>query len=165
MDTKEEFNHAFRYSLSLTKNEEDAFDLLQSGFEKFIKHDGFNTKNPRAYLFRIIRNQLIDDKRKNIRWQFEEFSEEKNKIALLNINGLDDLWIEAEEIGQIYELLSAPERELIYLWAVEEYTVQEISDLMNVPRGTLLSKLHRLKKKLRNQMGDQGKEVGYEKTN
>ena len=37
---------------------------------------------------------------------------------------------------------------MLYLWAVEEYTVDEIALLTETPRGTLLSRLHRLKKRV-----------------
>jgi len=46
-------------------------------------------------------------------------------------------------------LIPSP-RELLYLWAVEEYTSKELADLFNVPPGTILSRLHRLKIKICN---------------
>ena len=41
------------------------------------------------------------------------------------------------------------ERELLFLWAVEEYTIEEIAHMKQVPKGTLQSKLHRLKKRIK----------------
>lgn len=152
MFTQDQFNQAFRYCISLTKNEEDAHDLMQTAFEKFLKKEGGHADNPKAYLFRIIRNQYIDDHRRNTRWQFEEFATIESNVALLDLEGLNKQWVAEEEMEYILGLLTAPERELLYLWAVEEYTVQEIADHMEVPKGTLLSRLHRIKKKLRDQL-------------
>lgn len=167
MWNKEEFNQTYRYCLSLTGDQDAAYELLQVSFEKFLRKDGARTGKPKAYLFRIIRNQFIDDKRRNIRWQFEEFSEEKSNIALLNFDRLDDLWVSQKEMEYILGMLSAPERELLYLWAVEGFTIKEISEHMEIPKGTLLSRLYRLKKKLRNKLGHQYniKSMGNEKAN
>ena len=56
-----EFNKAYRYCLSLTKDREEASELLQSGFEKFLKKDGFKADNPKNYLYRVLRNHFIDE--------------------------------------------------------------------------------------------------------
>jgi RNA polymerase sigma-70 factor (ECF subfamily) len=58
------------------------------------------------------------------------------------------LLIQAEEVADLLARLHDVERELLYLWAVEEYTIDEISELTGAPRGTLLSRLHRLRGKL-----------------
>ena len=48
--------------------------------------------------------------------------------------------------------MDVDERELLYLFAIEGYTVQEIADDLGMKKGTLLSKIHRLKARLRTQL-------------
>jgi len=153
MFTKVEFNQFYRYCLSLTKNEHEAYDLLQTGLEKYLKKNGTQINQPKSYLYRIFRNQFIDNQRKNKRWGLEEY-DEKSNVALLRGETLDELLITQEEVELILSHLPARDRELLFLWAVEEFTVQEIADLMEVPKGTLLSRLHRIKKKLRAKLPD-----------
>ena len=51
--------------------------------------------------------------------------------------------------------LRPPEREALYLATVEDYTAQEIADLTGRPRGTVLSMIHRARKKLRGFLTDE----------
>ncbi|MGK0290726.1 MAG: RNA polymerase sigma-70 factor (ECF subfamily), partial [bacterium] len=66
-----------------------------------------------------------------------------------------------EEVEILLDQASPAERELLYLSAVEEYSIQEIAEITQTPKGTLLSRLHRLKNKIRDQFGKLRKgEVG-----
>lgn len=152
MFSKEQFNQAYQYCISFTKNEDDAFDLLHNSFEKFLKKDGNTMDNPKAYLYRIIRNQFIDDHRKKKRWQFQEYEENDSNIALLDLENLNEAWVNQDEINYILGKINPSERELLFLWACEGYTIQEIADQTDTPKGTLLCRLHRIKKKIRDQL-------------
>ena len=55
----------------------------------------------------------------------------------------------AETLDRAFAKLRPEERETMYLAVVEEYTAQEIADMTNRPRGTILSLMHRTRKKLR----------------
>ena len=61
--------------------------------------------------------------------------------------------IDQQHIAIILKELAPKERELLFLWAVEGNTVQELADRTNTSRGTLLSRLSRLKKRLQQQYG------------
>ncbi len=153
MFTKVDLNQYYRYCLSLTKNEDDAYDLLQTGLEKYLKKNGTHIDQPKSYLYRIFRNQFIDNVRKNKRWGIEEY-QDKSNVALIKTELFDDLMIHQDEADTILAHLPPNDRELLFLWAVEEFTVQEIADFMEVPKGTLLSRLHRIKRKLREKIPD-----------
>lgn len=153
MFTKAELNQFYRYCLSLTKDQNEAYDLLQAGIEKYLKKNGTQVTQPKQYVYRIFRNQFIDDMRKKQRWQFEEFEDQSN-VSLLRSDHMNDDLVSQEEVDLILSHLPPNDRELLFLWAVEEFTVQEIADLMEVPKGTLLSRLHRIKKKLREKLPD-----------
>lgn len=148
---QEEFQRAYGYCLTFTRNEEDAWDLLQSSYEKFLKKDGQRFEKPKAYLYMIIRNQYIDDFRKGVKWNYTDY-QEYGKTAIVEESSLEEVLISHEEFDFMMNLLSEKERELLYLWAIEQYTVQEIADFTKSSKGTLLSRLHRLKKKLRREL-------------
>lgn len=145
MFSKEEFNRFYRYCLALTGDEGSAFDLLHDSLEKFLRKE-VNHKSSTAYFKRVIRNHFIDNYRKKTKYETIEVDE---KILPIHDVDLDHLLADQEEVKLILKNLNEAERELIYLWAVEEFTAQELSDLWGCPRGTILSRLHRLKIKIR----------------
>lgn len=142
-----EFNRYFRYGLSLTGNEDDAFDLVQQSLEKFLRADRGDVKNSTSYMYRIIRNQFIDDYRQKSSRTMEEY-DDFNTVVEMNPRTLEDVYIDQKEVEFLLDKLSAPERELLYFWGVEEYTMEEISTLLDTPKGTLVSRMHRLRKRL-----------------
>lgn len=76
-------------------------------------------------------------------------SDELEHIEPADSDLMEDLLVSQQEVEGIVSMLSSQENELLYLWAVEEYTADEISVIYEKPRGTILSQLHRLKKRLR----------------
>jgi RNA polymerase sigma-70 factor (ECF subfamily) len=70
-----------------------------------------------------------------------------DKLVGLDYQCLEDIIIREQEVGEFTQQLSPEENELLYYWAVEGYTVQELSDETGKPKGTLLSRLYRIRKK------------------
>ena len=143
-------NQLYRYALSLTHQEDQAYDVLQSCVEKFLKADQSSIQSAEAYLMRMIRNEFIDQTRKKCFYTDvgpEVVSKISDESALSELS-LEDVFIQQSEVESLLGTMSGDERELLFLWAVEEYTLEEISQIKQVPRGTLLSKLHRLKKRI-----------------
>jgi len=147
--SKTEYNQSYRYCISLCKDPDEAFDLLQASIEKLLRKGIDNLDNPKMYLFRIIRNEFIDRCRRRKKMTLVEYHDESN-VVQLDSNQLENLIINKDEINRIMENVDPSERELLYLSVVEGYSISEISKLSGTPRGTLLSKLHRLKLKIRN---------------
>lgn len=148
--SKDEYNQAYRYCISLCNNPDEAYDLLQTSFEKILKRGVDDLENPKLYLYKIIRNRFIDICRKQKNWQLNEYRDESN-VVHLNVPYFDDLLADKEEVARLLKNTSPEERELLYLSAVEGYSITEISKFSGTPRGTLLSKLHRLKLRIRKQ--------------
>lgn len=147
---KNVLNQLYRFAISLTNNEDQAYDLLQSCIEKYLKANTDDIQSPIAYLKRIIRNEFIDQARRS-RFQYDVDSEVIDRIndeKALDEVSLEDVFIQLSEVASLLGTMTPEERELLYLWAVEEYTIDEIAQMKQVPRGTLLSKLHRLKKRV-----------------
>ena len=150
MINEENLNKLYRYAISLTKDDALAYDILQSGLEKALKVGLDSMENPMAYLKTIIRNVFFDlERRKKIVPFISLDSEEGTYYEETTTFTLEELMIQENDVSIILGKLQPQERELLYLWAVEEYTAEEISQLNKVPRGTVLSRLHRLKAKIK----------------
>jgi len=147
---KQDLQKLYKYAFSLVKDEDMAYDLLQTGIERTLNRNMTAIDEPIAYTKVIMRNVFFDEQRRkkivpmiSIEQDEEQYDNEDESLSL------EDIHIHLDDIEQITEMLTPAENELLYLWAVEEYTAEEISKLLTQPRGTVLSKLHRLKHRIR----------------
>lgn len=157
---KSTLNRLYRYCLSLTGESDAAYDLMQGSLEKYLRSqaeaDGSATPspaNPMAYLFRIVRNGFIDMQRRARVRQHDSLEEEilRNvdpSMVTRTMRSLEDVTIHRQQVRELLGLISPEHRELLFLWAVEGYTIQEIADLTQTPKGTLLSRVHRLRQQI-----------------
>lgn len=151
MFNKDDLNKLYQYALSLSRQEDIAYDLLQSALEKYLKKSPESVDKPLAYMKTIIRNLFFDLERHNkVIPMISIESDEVSHIEAFDDSSMDDVLICQQDVQRLTENLSSEENELLYLWAVEEHTTEEIAKIYKQPKGTILSKLHRLKKRLRN---------------
>lgn len=144
-------NKMYRFCYSLTTDETAAYDLLQNSLEKFLK-SGTEKTNNQAFMYKIIRHQFIDDYRKQSRHTSIPF-EEQDYIDF-DVQTLESISIDADLIEQVFEYLEPIEREILFYWAVEGYTTQQIADMLEMPKGTVLSKIHRMRQRIKQQFSD-----------
>lgn len=169
---KQQLNQLYRYCYALTVHRDDAYDLLQSALEKYLKNPPSASYSESAYLRRIIRNQFIDNVRRinNVKFEsldtgtsegtfddtfkspYETNSFNSQDVISINSNALDEMLINEEMVDWIWSILDTVEREIVFLWAVEGYTAVEVSTELDMPRGTVLSRIHRLRKKIYSQL-------------
>lgn len=135
----------YRYCFSLTADPNDAEDLLHTAVEKWIKADRQQEQNT-AYMRRIIRNTFIDQCRRQKIVSFEALDEDSP--MLLNEISLEELQIQRNLIQHVFAQLNSAEREVLYLWSMEGFSATEIADETGQPRGTVLSRLYRIRKKV-----------------
>ena len=145
---RDDLNFFYRYCIALTKNEAISYDLLQTGLEKWLRKSIHSqVTNPRQYFLRMIKNQFLDDLKKEGPYQKEEYNDQSN-VAEIGTNPLEDILITKEKLSRALKIMNSDERELIFLWAMEGHTIQEIADHLDSPKGTVLARLFRLKKKV-----------------
>lgn len=161
-------------ALRMTRNPSDAEDLVQEAillaFRNF--HQFQQGTNIKAWLFRILTNTFINSYRKK--------SKEPERVDLPDV---EDFYFLSEarkhsELGQNPEsqvlgkfvkedILAAidrlPEefRLVVVMNAVEGFAYQEIADILDIPIGTVRSRLYRGRKLLQKALFDQAKEMGY----
>lgn len=156
MIDRELLQKLFQYGVSLTKNADDSHDLLQSAIEKWIKQ-GKPIVHLSAYLRKTMRNLFIDEcRRKNI-VAFEPLVDDQSNIAELHAdeNVLEKELVDSDMVQRLSNQLNAAENETLFLWAVMEYSASEIAVELSQARGTVLSRLHRIKQKIRQLMSSE----------
>lgn len=138
-------NQLFRYCLALSNDSADAQDLLQSAIEAYLRRPG-SVSQPVAYIRQSARNRFYDQWRRHQRLRFESLV---NPDLVAGVEqDLERAMIDQQAVAAINDLLSPQERECVFLWAVEGLTATEIAEQLGEPRGTILSRLHRLKQRL-----------------
>lgn len=151
MELDELLNSGYRYALSLCHDRGEAEDLLHDAVANILSNDG---PMKRPYLFAAIRNRFIDGYRRSRRLTFMQLDQDGDEGEPAREVPSTGRWqmpdiIASDHLHDALAELRPDEREMIYLAVVEEYTAQEIADMTNRPRGTVLSLLHRTKRKLR----------------
>ena len=135
---------AYRFALSLSRNPHDAEDLVQEASLKLCRRYG-RIKN-QALLFTTVRRLYYDQYRRS---QVIEFQSLDSGMEEMEPGTWPDE-LTMLDLESALDELQADERELIYLNKVAGYTAQEISEVIEQPRGTVLWRLSQAMKKLRN---------------
>jgi RNA polymerase sigma-70 factor (ECF subfamily) len=95
-----------------------------------------------------MRNHFIDIYRKSARFPEEEYDD---SLVVIDETTLEDIVIAQLDLDIAWEELNTLEREVLYYWAIEGMTAQEIAEQIDAPRGTVLSRLYRIRKKFNSQ--------------
>ncbi len=164
------YNFAFR----LTNDEDDANDLVQDTYLKafrFINSFSQGT-NAKAWLFRILKNSFINDFRKKSKepakvdyqdvettYNSEEDAE-TNQTVDLRVESVQDLI--GDEIANALNALPVDFRTVIILCDVEGFTYEEMAKILDIPIGTVRSRLHRARMLLKEKLKSYAKSLGYD---
>ena len=142
-------------ALRLTRNPADAEDLVQETYIKaFQAFDGFTQgTNLKAWMYRIMTNLYITNYQ-----LLSSASHESQGLESAEVEALKKL--PTSEISEALNALSEDYRMVVYYADVEGLAYKEIAEIMGVPLGTVMSRLHRGRKKLRDALKDVARERG-----
>ena len=162
------YNFAYR----LTFDEDDAKDLVQDTYLKAFKfinsfEEGTNAK---AWLFRILKNSFINEFRKkrkepakvdynDVEQYYNSDDAGENMTTDLRVETLQNMI--GDEVSQALNSISVDFRTVIMLSDLEGFTYEEMSKILDIPIGTVRSRLHRARNILKEKLASYAKEMGF----
>ena len=160
------------FAFHLTYNEEDANDLVQETYMKAYRFidkyiEGTNAK---AWLFKILKNAYINEYRKKSKQptkvDFEDIvsyhdSDDKGNSSYLDLREEIFENMMADEVTNAINKLPIDFRTVILLCDVEGFTYEEISKIINVPIGTVRSRLFRARNMLKEKLKEYALSKGF----
>ncbi|MEN9958963.1 MAG: hypothetical protein RLZZ474_1207 [Bacteroidota bacterium] len=163
----------YNFALRLTNDEDDAQDLVQDTCMKAFRFiDSFEPGTyAKAWLFRILKNNFINDYRKKSRgpakvefeWVEQSFSgdedQEPASHADLHAETVNEML--GDEITAAIQALPVDFRMIIILCDLEEFSYEEMARILDIPIGTVRSRLHRARAILKESLATYAKSKGY----
>lgn len=161
----------YNYGLRMTGNPDDARDLLQETYLKAYRFwDKFEQgTNLRAWLFRIMKNTYINLYRKESKEPGKvDYDQIEDYYNIIRDESSDPNDLQEKLFGQLLDddvskaLESLPEefRTVVILCDIEGLAYEEIADFLQIPVGTVRSRLHRGRKLLYTKLYDYAKDRG-----
>jgi len=163
---------AYNFAYRLTLDPDDAKDLVQDTFIKAFRfYNSFQKgTNAKAWLFRILKNTFINNYRKKSKeppkydyQEIEEYYNSENASVVpdnnLRVEYVDQMM--GDEMSKAFNELPDDFREIITLCDLEDFKYEEISQILNIPIGTVRSRLHRARNALKEKIRDYAKSLGY----
>jgi RNA polymerase sigma-70 factor, ECF subfamily len=143
----------------LLRNEQDAQDVVQEAYLRAFKsYSGFHGSNGRAWLLTIVRNTSYTLLKKNrtadLTTTFDEEIHATGQESVSPATILEHAE-DAELIKNAMNKLPAEFLEILTLRHQEELSYQEISEILKIPTGTVMSRLARARAKLREYLASQ----------
>jgi RNA polymerase sigma factor (sigma-70 family) len=160
------------FAYHLTYNEEDADDLVQETYlkaHKFIENYDSGT-NAKAWLFKILKNAYINEYRKKVRRptkvDLDDFvsmreGEEPNRATFHDLRQeiFDNTM--GDEVTIALNSLPVEFRTVILLCDIENFSYEEIAKILELPIGTVRSRLFRARNMLKDKLKQYAIKMGY----
>jgi len=147
----------YRFGLALTHCENEAIDLTQHTFYVWA-HKGHQIRNPakiKVWLFSVLRHEFLKRKRYQAR-----FVRSESSLQLARVQETDDSdsgMMELDGLAAQEALLSLTDlyREPLALFYLQQHSYRQISVILDIPIGTVMSRISRGKIKLRKALSRQ----------
>ena|SRR5437868_2136777 len=160
----EHLDMLYRVARRMTRDSHRAEDLVQETFLRaFRSADDFDLQEfgIRPWLIRIMHNLHVSRGQREKRQPMSLEDEHLDSAAVAvestgnaNWEGMD------EHLKQAFESLPDEYQTAMQLWAIEELSYKEIADSLDIPLGTVMSRLHRARQRLSEQLKDYAQREG-----
>jgi RNA polymerase sigma-70 factor, ECF subfamily len=160
------FDQLYNFAQWLTQNRDEAEDLVQETYAKALK--GFSSfrlgTNFRAWMYRILRNTFLTSRtglKATMTIPLDD--EEHGQKMAVELDTPETLLFERasrDALQSAVDDLPVYSREVLLLCDVEEMSYQEISETLSIPIGTVMSRLSRARRALRDRLRPKLQEAG-----
>jgi RNA polymerase sigma-70 factor (ECF subfamily) len=147
------FDQLYNFARWLTQDTAEAEDLVQETYTKALR--GFSSfqagTNFRAWMYRILRNSFLSS-RTGLKTMVAIDGGADENLLPAESTTPESILIARADRGMVQQALTAlpvPFREILLLCEVEEMSYQEIAETLAIPTGTVMSRLFRARKALR----------------
>lgn len=172
---KEFMAHAdalYNFGYHLTFNEDDAKDLVQETFLKAYRFiDSYiEGTNAKAWLFKIMKNAFINAYRKKSKQphkvDYEEVVTYQNSDSGSYVEYIDlrhEIFqgMLGDEVSHALNSLPVDFKTVVLLCDIEGFTYEEMSKIIDIPIGTVRSRLHRARNMLKDALKEYAKQMGF----
>ena len=139
----------YRFALSLTRHEDPAGDLTQETFRRFAAKAG-DVRDPskvKSWLFTTLYRQHLESGRWQTRFPHVEVGDAEAELPVTFSDVVDktDAALARDALLQVDEVFRAP----LTLFYLEDHSYREIADILNIPTGTVMSRISRGRNQLR----------------
>lgn len=168
-------NSMHNFAYRLTFDEDDANDLVQDTYLKAFRFiDSFQKgTNAKAWLFRILKNSFINDYRKkskepakvdyqDVETYYNSDDVDRQITPDLRVESLQDMI--GDEISNALNALDVDFRTVIILADLGEFKYDEMAKILDIPIGTVRSRLHRARNLLKEKLSEYANKMGYKNT-
>jgi RNA polymerase sigma-70 factor, ECF subfamily len=164
----EQLDLLYRVALRLCKNATEAEDLVQDTYARAIR--SWQTFDPasggiRQWMIRILRNTHISRYHQQTR---QPLTVDDQTLDMAGPKDQLPPWAHSpipeqldQEMSRALEDLPEEFRSVIMLWALDDLSYQEIADALEIPIGTVMSRLHRARARLAEQLREHYTQQGF----
>jgi RNA polymerase sigma-70 factor, ECF subfamily len=151
---EQHYRGLYQFAYNLVRNEAEAGDLTQQTFLIWARK-GHQLRDPlkaKTWLFTTLHREFLQSRRKHVRfphYELDEVGSELPTVSSTIINQLDTATVLAS-LSQVNELYRAP----LTLFYLEDYSYKEIAGILDVPIGTVQSRIARGKGQLYKTLSD-----------
>ena len=162
----------YNFAFHLTYNEDDANDLVQETYLKAYRFSNSYVEgtNAKAWLFKILKNAFINEYRKKAKRptkvDYEDVvnyhdQEDTQYVGTLDMRQEIFRDMMGDEVTKAVNALPVDFKTVVLLCDVEGFTYEEIAKIIDIPIGTVRSRLHRARHMLKDQLNGYAQSLGY----
>lgn len=149
---QEHYQGLYRFALSLALREADAADLTQQTFLRWATR-GFQLRDrskAKTWLFTTLYREFLSSNRRSVRFPHVELSDAEPELPVVQARITEEMDGQSamDALSQLDDTYRAP----LMLFYLQQHSYQEIADILNVPIGTVMSRLSRGKAQLRTRL-------------
>ncbi len=133
----------YQFAFSLTRSEADASDLTQQTFYVWATkgHQLRDGSKVKTWLFTTLHREFLNLRRRAVRFPHHELSEIEHELPVVTptmVNSMD-----ATKVVELLKQVAAPYQAPLALFYLEDYSYRDIADILDVPLGTVQSRISR----------------------